>query len=70
MADKTIGGEGIRQDWRIDEKATNEQKTTNDNKKTNDNNRINEKDIFYIIGCFADDGGSTDGTTCSLEWRR
>jgi hypothetical protein len=64
MADKTIGEEGIRQDWRIDEKATNEQKTTNDN------NRIYEKDIGNNIGCFADDGGSADGTTCSLEWRR
>jgi hypothetical protein len=64
MADKTIGGEGIRQDWRIDIKATNEQKTTNDN------NRIYEKNIRYFIGNFAADGGSADGTTCSLEWRR
>jgi hypothetical protein len=32
MADETIGGEGIRQDWRIDKKATNYNKlqtTTN-----------------------------------------
>ena len=64
MADKTIGGEEIRQDWRIDKKATNKQKTTNDN------NRIYEKDIGNIIDCFAADGGGTDGTTCSLEWRR
>ena len=63
MADKTIGGEGIRQDWRIDIKATNEQKTTNDNKKTT----TYEKDIGNIIGCFADDGGRTDGTTGDVD---
>ena len=64
MADKTIGGEGIRQDWRIDIKATNEQKTTNDN------NRIYEKNIRYFIGNFAADGGGRDGTTGDVDGRR
>ena len=66
MADKTIGGEGIRQDWRIDKKATNEQKTTNDNKKT----ATYETNIIYLICVLAFICGSADGTTCSLEWRR
>ncbi len=33
MADKTIGGEGIRQDWRIDEKNNNKQPKNNSNKR-------------------------------------
>lgn len=64
MADKTIGGEGIRQDWRIDIKAANEQKTTNDN------NRIYETNIIYIISVRADDGGSAVGTAGEVERRR
>ena len=65
MADKTIGGDEIRQDWRIDEKATNEQKTTKDNKKT----ATYEKDIGNIIGYNAADGGGADRGTCQVERR-
>jgi len=38
MADKTIGGEGIRQDWRIDKKATNDNKKTATRKQQENGN--------------------------------
>jgi hypothetical protein len=58
MADETIGGEGIRQDWRIDGK----QQTIKSNKRSKGNNRTYETNTDNIISIDAAVCSGADGT--------
>jgi hypothetical protein len=63
MADETIGGEGIRQDWRIDGK----QQTIKSNKRSKGNNRTNETNTDHIISISAAVCGSANGAADQVD---